>query len=422
VTRTAALEPLQHQPFRWLLGARSVAFFGNAMATVAVAFAVLDLTGSPAALGLVLAARSIPNVVLLLAGGVVADRWPRRRVVIVAAVASGLSQGLAAALVLSGAATVGLLAAIEAVNGAAAAFIFPAAAGLTPLTVPARLLQQANALLRIGLNGGMILGAAAGGAVVAVAGPGWGLAIDAAAFGLTAVLLVPLRVGGTRAGSEPTGVWRELADGWHEVAGRTWLWVVVLAFMVVNAGYASTMGVVGPVVADETIGRAAWGTVLAAQSVGLVVGGVVALRIAMRRPLVIGLATVLLATPFFVVLALEPALLPLVVLAALAGAGIEVFGVGWDVALQENVPTDRLSRVYSFDMVGSLIAVPIGQIVVGPATAAFGASTVVLGVAAVSAACLLAALAVPSVRRLGRVPVSSPHPAAVPETPISTGT
>ncbi len=418
MSQRPAFEPLQHLPFRWLLGARTVAVFGNAMAPIAVAFAVLDLTGSPAALGLVLAARSIPNVVLLLAGGVVADRWPRRRVIIVAAVASAVSQGVAAAMVISGVATVGMLAAIEAVNGAAAAFIFPAAAGLTPLTVPGRLLQQANALLRIGLNGGMILGVAAGGAVVALAGPGWGLAIDAATFALTALLLVPLRVGGRRGGAEPTNVWTELADGWREVSQRTWLWVVVLAFMVVNAGYAAAMGVVGPVVADETIGRAAWGTVLAAQSAGLVLGGVVALRIAMRRPLAVGLTTTLLSTPFLLVLALEPSLLPLVVLAALAGAGIEVFGVGWDVALQENIPTERLSRVYSFDMVGSLVAVPIGQIVVGPATAAFGASTVVLGIAGVSAICLLAALAVPSVRRLGRVPA----PVQVLETPVGAGT
>jgi MFS family permease len=407
VRTRCAREPLQHQPFRWLLAARTVAVTGNAMAPVAVAFAVLDLTGSPAALGLVLAARSVPNVVFLLAGGIVADRWPRRRVVIVAAVLSALTQGMAAATVITGVATVGLLAALEAVNGAAAAFIFPAAAGLTPLTVPTRLLQQANALLRIGMNGGTILGAAAAGALVAAVGPGWVLAVDAATFAATALLLAPLRLPRGEPGAAHVSVWADLREGWREVAARTWLWTVVLCFMVVNAGYAATMGVLGPVLADETIGRASWGAVLAAQSAGLVLGGVVALRLRMRRPLALGMVAVLLGVPFGLVLALEPTLVPLMLLAVLAGAGLEVFGVGWDVALQENVPTEKLSRVYSFDMIGSFVAVPLGQVLVGPATAAVGASEVLIVIAAVTTLCVLATLAVPSVRQLGRVPQPS---------------
>jgi MFS family permease len=414
VRTRSAREPLQHQPFRWLLAARTVAVTGNAMAPIAVAFAVLDLTGSPAALGLVLAARSVPNVVFLLAGGVVADRWPRRRVVIVAAVLSAITQGVAAASVITGVATVGMLAALEAVNGAAAAFIFPAAAALTPLTVPTQLLQQANALLRIGMNGGTILGAAAGGALVAAVGPGWGLAVNAVTFAATALLLAPLRLPRGEAGAAHANVWADVREGWHEVAARTWLWTVVLCFMVVNAGYAATMGVLGPVLADETIGRASWGAVLAAQSAGLVLGGVVALRLRMRRPLALGMAAVLLGVPFGVLLALDPRLVPLMALAVLAGAGLEVFGVGWDVALQENVPTDRLSRVYSFDMLGSFVAVPLGQVLVGPATAAVGASEVLLGIAAVTTVCVVATLAVPSVRRLGRVaqaPVDEVSPA-----------
>ena len=397
----ASLAPLAHQPFRWLLAARTTAVLGNFVAPVAVAFAVLDLTGSPAALGLVLAARSLPQVVFMLAGGVVADRFPRRTVIIVAATVSAVSQAAAAAAVLTGAAGVGLLVAIEAVNGAAAAFICPAAAGLTPLTVPSTMLQPANALLRMGMSGGMILGSALGGMLVAVVGPGWGLAVDAATFALAALLLVPLRVPSTTR-AESTSAWHDLRDGWSEFSSRTWVWTVVLAFALVNGVIAATMGVLGPVIADDSIGRASWGLVLAAQSVGLVLGGVVSLRLPMRHPLRVGLVSVLLAAPFFVVLALAPALLPLAVLALLAGLGIEVFSVGWDVSLQEHIPTDRLSRVYSYDMLGSFAMVPLGQIMVGPVAAAVGAPATVLSVVAVSTACLLAVLAVPSVHNLGR--------------------
>ena len=396
-----ALAPLSHAPFRWLLASRSTAVLGNFIAPIAIAFAVLDLTGSPAALGLVLAARSLPQVAFLLLGGVVADRFPRRTVIIVAATASALSQAIAATAVLTGSATVAMLAAVEAVNGAASAFIFPAAAGLTPLTVPSTMLQPANALLRMSMSGGMILGSALGGALVAVTGPGWGLAVDAITFGLAAVLMVPLRIAATIR-HETTSTWHDLREGWSEFSRRTWVWTVVLAFALVNAGVAATMGVLGPVIADDSIGRAPWGLVLAAQSAGLVLGGLVSLRLAMRHPLRTGLLAVLLAVPFFLMLALAPALLPLALLALVAGVGIEVFAVGWDVSLQENVPTSHLSRVYSYDMLGSFAMIPLGQAVVGPAAAAFGAATTVLAVVAVSIACLLAALAVPSVRNLGR--------------------
>jgi MFS family permease len=409
----SALEPLAHQPFRWLVAARTVAVLGNIIAPVALAFAVLDLTGSPAALGLVLAARSVPQVVFMLAGGVVADRWSRRRVFLVAALVSALAQALAAAVVLTGTASVGMLAGIEAVNGAASAFIFPAAAGLTPLTVPATLLQQANALLRLGLNGATILGAAAGGLLVAAVGPGWGLAVDAVTFVLAAALLVPLRVV-QDAPLEVSSVWGDLRAGWREVRTRTWLWVVVLAFALANAGYAATLGVLGPVIADDSIGRAGWGLVLAAQSAGLVLGGVLALRVALRHPLRAGLLAALMSVPLFVVLAVAPTLAPLLLLAVLAGIGAEVFSIGWDVALQENVPTDRLSRVYSFDALGSFVLIPAGQALVGPAAAAVGAQTTVLAAAAVSAVCLLGALAVPSVRNLGRIRPATPLPATSP--------
>jgi len=406
VSTKASLAPLASQPFRWLLAARTTAILGNFVAPVAIAFAVLDLTGSPAALGLVLAARSLPQVVFMLAGGVVADRFPRRTVIIVAATVSALTQAAAAAAVLSGTATVGMLVAIEAVNGAASAFIFPAAAALTPLTVPSSMLQPANALIRMGMSGGMILGSALGGMLVAAVGPGVGLAVDAATFALAALLLVPLRVNSTPRG-ETRSARHDLREGWSEFSRRTWVWTVVLAFALLNAGVAATMGILGPVIADDSIGRASWGLVLAAQSLGLVLGGLVSLRLPMHHPLRVGLLAMLLGAPFFVVLALAPALVPLALLALAAGIGIEVFSVGWDVSLQEHIPIDRLARVYSYDMLGSFAMIPLGQIVVGPAAAAFGAPQTVLSVVALITVCLLVVLAVPSVRNLGRADVHS---------------
>ena len=181
--------PLGHRRFRILVAGRAVSMLGNAMAPVAIAFAVLDLTGSAAALGIVLAARSIPQVLFMLAGGVIADRFDRARVLVIANVVAGVAQGAAAALLLTGTASVPALAVLEAVNGTASAIVFPAAAALTPVTVPSTILQEANALLRLGLNTAMIVGAAGGGILVGTIGSGWCLAVDAMAFAISAGLL-----------------------------------------------------------------------------------------------------------------------------------------------------------------------------------------------------------------------------------------
>ncbi len=220
---------------------------GSAIAPVAIAFAVLDLTGSVAALGLVLAARSIPEVVFMLVGGVIADRFDRTRIVVAANVVAGAAQGVAAILLLTETASVPALAALEAINGMASAMVFPAAAALTPLTVPSRMLQEANAELRLGLNAALVVGAAAGGLLVGTFGSGWGLAVDAAAYVVAAGFFVRLRREQAAESSSLTvprphrvgGVLRDLRDGWREVASRTWLWAVVLAFGFANAAQAA---------------------------------------------------------------------------------------------------------------------------------------------------------------------------------------
>jgi len=153
------------------------------MAPVALAFAVLRLTGSTGDLGVVLAARSVSVVVFLLLGGVISDRLPRHVVLVGSSVLAGLSQAAAAALLLTGSAHITALAALQVVNGATSAFAGPAASAVVPQTVPAHVLRQANALARMGSNAAAIAGAALGGVVVAVFGPGWGIAADAATSG-----------------------------------------------------------------------------------------------------------------------------------------------------------------------------------------------------------------------------------------------
>ncbi len=372
---------------------------------MALAFAVLDLTGSPTDLGLVVAARSVANVAVLLIGGVIADRLPRNVVLVGTSIGAGLTQGIVAALVITGSATIPLLIVFSIINGAFAAVSLPASSALLPQTVPAEQLRPANAILRLSVNAGSIVGASMGSVLVAIFGPGYGLAIDAGTFLLAAGLFACLRphprpdAQETRSGGDRASVIHDLLIGWREFIRRRWVWIVVLQFMLVNAAFTGAIAVLGPIVADATFGRASWGLVLASETVGFVLGGLIALRWRPRHALGIGVAlTGTLAVPV-ILLALIPSVPVLIAAFFLGGMAVEQFGIAWDQSLQQNIPADRLARVYSYDAAGSFIAIPLGEVLVGPLAGSFGTTPVIIGCAIIILAASLAAAA-PSVRTL----------------------
>ncbi len=407
----SAFAPLRHPAFRSLVAGRTIATVGNAVAPVALAFAVLDLTGSVSALGVVVGVRSLTNVVFLLVGGVIADRLPRHLVVVVSSLLAAGTQAVVAVLVLTGAATVPLLAVLSAANGLLAAFALPATAALVPQTVPEGIRQQANALNRLGFNAAMIVGASAGGVLVAGVGPGWGLAVDAITFALAAACFsavrVPRAVREAVAGRRP-GVFTELREGWTEFIGRTWLWVVVLAFCFANVASAGGVQVLGPAVADGTVGRRAWGLVLAAQTAGMVVGALVAIRVRVRRLLRFGVACFAGEAVFLLALGLAPRFDVLLGSAFLAGLVIEQFVIAWDTTMQQQIPADRLARVYSYDMLGSFVAIPLGQMVAGPAAHRLGTGPALVVAAGIVLVAVLGMLASREVRELEHRPAGEP--------------
>ncbi|MER7116371.1 MFS transporter [Saccharomonospora azurea] len=370
--------PLGHTAFRNLFLGRTAAETANAVAPVALAFAVLDLTGSAAMLGLVVAARSVANVVLVLFGGVLADRLPRAVILQGTELGAAASQALLAAAVLGEFATVPLLLVLSVVNGALAAMSLPAAASSTPQTVPSGLLTQANALVRVGANTGRITGAAAGGAVVGVSGPGWAMGVNTVLFLLAALSYRGVRVGATRPDRTSTPL-AELKAGWREFVSRRWVWLVATQFMIVNAVLAGCVAVLGPVVADQTIGRAAWGVVMAANMAGALVGGIVAARLRPRRALAVGVALIAVEAVPLVVLAQSPNLVLLVAAMFAAGIAVEQFVVSWDLSLQENIDENVLARVYSYDMLAGFVALPLGQVAAGPLAERFGEQATLIG-------------------------------------------
>ncbi len=252
---SGTLAPLRERDFRLLFLGRVVSFAGSAMAPVALAFAVLELGGSATQLGLVLAVAILPQVFFLLVGGVIADRFPRHIVMVGSNLAAGAAQAVTAYLILSGKAEIWHLGVIALVRAVTSSFFYPAMQGIVPQTVPADELQPANALLRLALNATNIGGAALGGLLVAVAGPGWAIGFDALTYLAAAAILLPMHVRAPR-GDDDASFIRELGDGWREFRSRRWLWIVVLGFAFANAAWASGLNVLGPVVAR---GVAGWG-------------------------------------------------------------------------------------------------------------------------------------------------------------------
>jgi MFS family permease len=365
--------PLRERNFRWFFASRLVNMLGSTMASIALAFAVLEVSDSATALGTVLAARTVPTVIFLLGGGVIADRFPRRVVLQVSNVGAGVLQGTIALLVITGTAELWMLAVLSAFQGVVSAVSFPAMSSIMPQLVPRDQLQQANALqslIRGGLN---VVGPTVGALLVVTTGAGWALLVDALTWLAAAALLLGVRIPPRpeRSVGAP-GAITELREGWTYFWQTTWLWVVVVAFGVLNAIHAGAIFTLGPAVAKQTFGEQGWGLVLSAESVGLLVMTVVMLRVPLQRPLLLGmLGIATLGLPIFM-LGAHPVLPLMIVAMFLAGVGTEVFSIGWNLAMQENVDEDMLSRAYSYDALGSWVAMPLGQLAFGPLAAAFG--------------------------------------------------
>lgn len=402
MTWAAALAPLRHRPFAWYFASRLVNTLGTMMANIALTFAVLDIDGRAMAIGQVLAAHTVPMVLLLLWGGVISDRFPRAVVLQVSNVASALTQGAIALLVLSGTAELWMLVALAAVHGAVSAIALPAMAGMVPQLVPRGQLQPANALQSLTRNGLTVLGPTLGALLVVTLGSGWALAVDALAWLLSALFLIPVRIPPREPGAEATSTVRELREGWAFFRRTTWLWAVVIGFGFLNMIHSGAIFTLGPVVAEESIGRQGWGYVLSAEALGLLAMTLVLMRVPLQRPLLWGMLAISAIAVPMIVLGVQPHLVALVCAAFVGGMGLEVFGMGWNLAMQENIEDRMLARAYSYDMLGSYVAMPVGQLAWGPLGAVFGNSRVLVASGVAYVAICLLVLCSRSVRDLPR--------------------
>ncbi len=413
--RPRALAVLADRPFRTYWTGQTLSAAGNAFSGLALAFAVLSLTRSAAALGVVLLASRAPSIVFFLVGGVLGDRYARRVIMLAADTARSVVQAATAALLLSGHAQLWSLAVLQAVAGTASAVFSPASKGLVADLAPQGQLRAANSLLAMSAAVAAVVAVAASGAVVAAVGPGVAFAIDAVSFAASTVSLAVLPGPELTAHAPiPRRLLSDLAGGWAAVAERRWLCTYAAHVALLNTVAVSPLFVLGPLVADRYLGGAgAWAAIAAGYATGALAASAVTLRWDPRRPLLTAYCLSLALAPLLALLAVHAPIWAVAGAGLAAGAQTSAYNTFTTTALQANIPNELLSRASAIVTVGGLLAVPIGMSAAGIAADALGTTTV-LGIAAswvvVSG---LAAIATPT----ARTPISL-APAEAPTAPL----
>ncbi len=375
------MKPLQDRPFRLFFLGEVVNNAGTSMANLALVFAVLAIDNSAAAVGWVAAAWTVPMVAFMLLGGAIADRLPRALVLRGCNLGQGALQAIAAALVLTGVADVWHLVVLQFLSGTLFAVSYPAFHGMVPILLPEE--QRKSAYLLLGQSQSVlsVAGPAVAGILVATAGPGWGLAIDAATYFAAAVFLGLLRLPvGERPERQP-GVIGDFVSGWSYVRGLGWVLPIACCSLVFNALISGPIAVLGPVIAKGTIGSDGWGFARAGQAVGMFLVTFALARITLRHPLRAALLGFVVSAIPMLLLAGRVETISLSAGFLVAGAGLGLINLAWNLTVQEKVREDMLSRVMSIDGFFSFVAMPLGQVLVGPLALAFGHQGVELGAA-----------------------------------------
>jgi MFS family permease len=393
--------------FTLLFAARSISYFGTYLAPIAVAFAVLDLTGSASDTGIAFACWTIAQVATLMVGGVVADRLPRRLVMVGSDVANVCVRISMGALLISGHARIWEIFVLQALGGAATAFYSPASTGLVPEVVEARQLQKANAYMGIARYLAFPLGAATGGAIVATIGSGTALIVDGGTYALSALLLAGIRLPARARAAVTPNFLRELREGWQAFTEHTWVWLltvwVAFYFLITYAPFF----VLGPYIAKQSLGGAgAWGTVVTGEGLGALIGALLGLRLQPDRPWVTVGAVFALTSVQSVLLATHVSFIAIAFAAFLAGFSFSLGSIIFETGVQHAITPEKLSRVSAYSWMCAMVFLPLGYALAGPIAAAVGMSAYLVFGAVWIVLTTLVVFSVPSVRNY-RLPAAA---------------
>ncbi|MCX6425925.1 MAG: MFS transporter [Actinobacteria bacterium] len=371
------LRTLRKYPgFTRLIGARLISNFGNGFMPIALSFGILALPGGSASdVSLVLGVQLAPTIAFMIFGGVAGDRFKRNQIVGGSDIVGSFFVFLSAASFIFGFTSIALLSLLGFCFGVLNAFWWPAFSGMLPEILPKEQLQKGNATVGLLTNFGYVAGSLVAGILVASFGAGWAILIDGISFLIAGFLvwgidLPPITSG---EGDKPPAMWRELREGWSEFISRKWVVVVVIAFSFVNLAYEATLGVLGPIATKEhNGGPKQWSWVIAAITLGMIVGGVLALRVHFSRPLLVGILPEIFVGVWIFMIGVPNQLVATLLVAFATGISLEIFYVAWSTSMQQHIPSESYSRVISYDALGSYALAPIGLVVIGPIIEAIG--------------------------------------------------
>ncbi|WP_283138966.1 MFS transporter [Rhizohabitans arisaemae] len=403
---TTATPALWSRNFSLYFGARTVALAGDSMMPVVISIGLLGAGYGAGGVGAALGAWMAASILFMLFGGVLADRFSPRRMMVLADLVRVVTHGIMAFAFISGKPVLWQIICLEIVSGVASAMFQPGTASLIPQV--ARDVQGANGVLRMSDALSHMTGPAlAGVLVVLFGGAGWVIGITSVTFLLSALLLLALRVRPPSAPLVRTSMLRDLAEGWQEFSSRTWLWGVIVIWTVHGL---IVFGPSLPLISAITVprlGESVYGLVMGAFGAGSLVGGLLAMRLRPSRPLAAG-AVAMFA---FALYPLGPALgFPAPALAAsffAAGIGAAFWGVMWATSVQTQIPAPVLNRVHAYEVTGSNAAIPLGQVLAGPVALVAGVEELLLVGAGVALAVPMLLLSVPAIRNLRRIEFGS---------------
>jgi MFS family permease len=393
--------------FTKLISARLISNFGNGFMPIALSFGILALPGGSASdVSLVLGVQLAPTIAFMVFGGVAGDRFKRNQIVGGSDIIGCLFVFLSAASFIFGFTTIALLCFTGFFFGVLNAFWWPAFSGMLPEILPKEQLQKGNAVNGLLSNFGYVAGSLVAGILVATFGAGWAILIDGISFLIAGILVWSIKLNPIAAegNDKPPAMWRELREGWHEFISRKWVVVVVIAFSFINLAYEATLGVLGPIATKEhNGGPKEWSWVIAAITLGMIVGGVLALKIHMSRPLLVGILPEVFVGFWIFIIGVPNQLVATLLLAFATGISIEIFYVAWSTSMQQHIPSESYSRVISYDALGSYALAPIGLVVIGPIIEAIGVAQTSRLLAIMTVIAVVTPLAFREVRNLRNV-------------------
>ncbi len=390
-----------HNGFTSLAISRFISNFGNGLSPIALAYGVLSIPGADGSdLSIVMAARFVPLIAFMLFGGVIGDRFKRNRIVGTVDIIGSFFAATSAISFIAGFPSVWLLALMGALFGVLNALWWPAMSGVLPEILPKEKLQHGNAVISLATNFGFIAGTLLGGVIVTIHGSGWALLADAITFLIAGILVLRIDLP-EMPQRDKNSMLRDLKLGWVEFTSRSWVVAMVVTFAAINACFESMLQVLGPLAFDKgDNGPKYWSYNLAALTVGMMLGSILALKVKFSRPLAISMLLISTSALWDFAIALELPILFAVIGALFSGFAVEIFMVNWNTSMQKHIPEESFSRVTSYDAFGSYGLAPLGIVVAGPIAAAIGVSNALWLTGGITCVAAILSLFVKSVRNL----------------------